>query len=230
MRIRAIGTTLLGLSVGVAGLTGLSHAESVKTQTTKAVKLANCPAPKPECATLKSPASFIATFKTTKGSFDVEVKREWAPLGADRFYSLVKIGFFKDLGFFRNVEGFVVQFGIHGAPQISSLWQNADFKDDHVKLSNTKGTLTFATRGPDTRTTQFFFNFSDKNTFLDAQKFSPFGKVVGDGMQVVEKLYNKYGQSPQQPLIQSQGNAYLKKSFPKLDYIKEVTIKSEKKS
>jgi len=178
---------------------------------------------KPEDAKEKAPAKFKAKFVTTKGDFVVEIDRTWAPNGADRFYNLVKLGFFNDVAFFRVVENFVVQFGLHGSPEVNTVWRQAQIKDDpQTKQSNTKGTLTFAKAGPDTRTTQLFVNFKD-NDRLDKMGFPPVGKVV-EGMSVIEAINKEYGESPNQGLIQTQGNAYLKSAFPKLDYIKSATI------
>ena len=144
-------------------------------------------------------------------------------LDKDRFYNLVKNGFYDDTRFFRVVPNFMVQFGINGDPAIASAWQTANLKDDPGgKQSNKKGYVTFATRGKDTRTTQVFINFKD-NGFLDAKGFTPFGEVT-TGMDVVEKITDQYGEKPNQGSIQSQGNAYLKAQFPKLDYVKKATI------
>jgi peptidyl-prolyl cis-trans isomerase A (cyclophilin A) len=176
----------------------------------------------------KAPAVYQAKFDTSKGSFVIEVHRDWAPNGADRFYNLVKNGFYNDARFFRVLEEFMAQFGINGNPDISAVWRDANIKDDPVKQSNTRGTVTFATAGPNTRTTQVFINFGD-NAGLDGQGFSPFGKVVS-GMDVVDSLYSGYGegapngQGPDQGRLQAYGNAYLQKSFPKLDYVKTATI------
>jgi peptidyl-prolyl cis-trans isomerase A (cyclophilin A) len=178
---------------------------------------------KPEAAKDKAPDKFKVKFTTTKGDFVVEVNRAWAPLGADRIYNLVKLGFFNDAGFFRVVPNFVVQFGIHGNPQVSSAWRGANIKDDPVsKQSNEKGTLTFAKGGADSRTTQIFVNYKD-NARLDKMGFPPFGKVV-QGMDVVEKINQEYGEQPQQPTLQSEGNAYLQREFPRLDYVRSATI------
>jgi peptidyl-prolyl cis-trans isomerase A (cyclophilin A) len=182
----------------------------------------------PAALSAKAPAVYQAKFDTSKGPFVIEVHREWAPQGADRFYNLVKNGFFDNARFFRVIEGFMVQFGINGDPKIAAVWRDADIKDDPVKQSNERGTITFATAGPNTRTTQVFINFAD-NAPLDGQGFSPFGKVVF-GMEVVDSLYGGYGEGapngngPDQGRIQSQGNAYLEQDFPKLDFIKTATI------
>jgi peptidyl-prolyl cis-trans isomerase A (cyclophilin A) len=182
----------------------------------------------PAALNAKAPAVYQAKFDTSKGPFVIEVHRDWAPQGADRFYNLVKNGFFDNARFFRVIEGFMVQFGINGDPKIAAVWRDADIKDDPVKQSNGRGTITFATAGPNTRTTQVFINFAD-NAPLDGQGFSPFGKVVS-GMEVVDSLYSGYGEGapngngPDQGRIQSQGNAYLEQDFPKLDFIKTATI------
>jgi peptidyl-prolyl cis-trans isomerase A (cyclophilin A) len=183
----------------------------------------------PSLATDKAPESFQVKFTTTKGDFVIEVTRDWAPNGADRFYNLVKIGYFRDVAFFRNIAGFMVQFGIHGDPAVNAKWHSANIQDDRVTQSNKPGYITYAQTGrPNSRSTQFFVNFGD-NSQLDGQRFAPFGKVV-KGMDVVESLYNGYGEGaprgrgPDQQRVQEDGNAYLKKDFPKLDYIKTATI------
>jgi peptidyl-prolyl cis-trans isomerase A (cyclophilin A) len=182
----------------------------------------------PAALTEQAPPLYKAKFDTTKGTFVVEVHRDWAPIGADRFYNLVKNGFFDEDRFFRVVEGFMVQFGINGNPQVSAQWQNADIKDDPVTQSNKPGFITFATRGPNTRTTQVFINYAD-NHGLDSQGFAPFGQVTV-GMNVVQSLYSGYGEGaprgagPSQPRMQSEGNPYLVSQFSKLDYITKATI------
>jgi peptidyl-prolyl cis-trans isomerase A (cyclophilin A) len=176
----------------------------------------------------KAPAVYQAKFDTSKGAFVIDVHRDWAPNGADRFYNLVKNGFYNDVRFFRVLDGFMAQFGINGNPNLSAVWRNASIKDDPVKQSNARGTVTFATAGPNTRTTQVFINFGD-NAGLDGQGFSPFGKVAS-GMDVVDALYGGYGEGaprgdgPDQGQVQAQGNAYLEKAYPKLDYVKTATI------
>ena len=182
----------------------------------------------PAALTEQAPVTFNANFDTSKGVFVITVHRDWAPNGADRFYNLVKNGFYDDVRFFRVIDGFMAQFGIHGTPAVASAWQNASIKDDPGKQSNKRGFVTFATRGPNTRTTQLFINFGD-NAGLDKQGFSPFGEVT-KGMDVVDKIYNGYGEGaprgkgPDQGRVQAEGNAYLAKDFPKLDYIKTATI------
>lgn len=182
----------------------------------------------PAKANEQAPDTFVVKFATSAGDFQIEVTREWSPQGADRFYNLVKNGFYNDVRFFRVVPNFVVQFGLNGDPAVSKIWSQARIDDDPVKSSNTKGAITFAMAGPNTRTTQVFINLRD-NKRLDGMGFSPFGKVT-EGMEVVEKLYGGYGdgppsgRGPNQGKITAQGNAYLKESFPELDYIKTATI------
>jgi peptidyl-prolyl cis-trans isomerase A (cyclophilin A) len=173
----------------------------------------------------KAPDKFQAKFDTSKGEFIIEVTRSWSPNGADRFYNLVKNGFFDNCRFFRVVPNFMVQFGINGDPKISAVWRAAQFKDDPANQSNKRGFITFATAGPNTRTTQLFINFKD-NSFLDSQGFTPFGKVT-KGMNAVDSINKEYEEKPNQNNIQMQGNAYLEKAFPKLDYIKSATIVPE---
>ncbi|HEU4406059.1 MAG TPA: peptidylprolyl isomerase [Polyangiaceae bacterium] len=186
----------------------------------------------PAAATERAPDTFKAKFTTTKGDFVVQVKREWSPNGADRFYNLVKMGFYNDTRFFRTIEGFMVQFGIHGDPTVTAKWKNARIPDDVQanKQSNKRGYVTFAKTGlPNSRTTQIFINYSDSNARLDASGFTPFGQVV-EGMNVVDSLYKGYGegapqgQGPDQGRLQSEGNAYLDKEFPKLDGVKRAEI------
>lgn len=174
-----------------------------------------------------APATFKVNFDTTAGPFVVTVHRDWAPNGADRFYNLVKNGFYDDCRFFRVVPNFMVQFGINGDPSVMSAWRGASLPRDPVKHGNTRGTITYAMgASPDTRTTQVFVNFAD-NSFLDKQGFAAFGEVTS-GMNVVDKIYSGYGEKPNQGSIQMEGNAYLQKEFPKLDSIKKATIEAAK--
>jgi peptidyl-prolyl cis-trans isomerase A (cyclophilin A) len=170
----------------------------------------------------KAPEVYQAKFTTTRGDVIIEVTRAWAPLGADRFYNLVRHHFFDGASFFRVVSGFVVQFGLSPNPEVSGVWEKAAIKDDPVKQSNKRGYLTFATAGANTRTTQIFINLGN-NAGLDSQGFAPFG-VVTEGMEVVDQFYRGYGEAPDQGQIQSKGKAYLDQNFPKLDSIKSATI------
>ena len=182
----------------------------------------------PAALTEEAPATYKARFDTSKGVFVIDVRREWAPVGADRFYNLVKNGFYDDNRFFRVISGFMVQFGINGNPQVSTPWRNAQIKDDPVKQSNKRGFITFATSGPNSRTTQVFINFGD-NARLDGMGFASFGQV-SSGMNVVDQLYSEYGEGapggrgPNQGRIQGEGNAYLTRDFPNLDFVRKATI------
>ena len=181
---------------------------------------------KPAALNAKAPASYTVRFTTTKGPFDVTVQRSLAPRGADRFYNLVRARFYDGVSLFRVVPGFVVQFGISGYPAVSSVWARAAIPDDPVKTSNSRGTITFANAGPDTRTTQVFVNLAN-NQFLDKQGFAPFGTVT-KGMNVVGRLYSGYGDDPTsaQGAIESEGNAFLKQQFPKLDKVLTARVVS----
>jgi peptidyl-prolyl cis-trans isomerase A (cyclophilin A) len=176
----------------------------------------------PATLTAKAPATFEVKFTTTKGDFVVQVNRAWAPIGADRFYNLVKHGYFTNAAFFRVLPGFMAQFGLSADPAVNRAWRSANLKDDPVTQSNKPGMITFATAGPNTRTTQLFINYGN-NTFLDGQGFAPFG-LVTSGMDVVSQIYSGYGESPDQGAITAQGKTYLDKSFPKLDSIKSATV------
>ncbi len=200
-------------------------AEGPKGPATASASLLN-----PSAWTARAPESYKAKFTTTKGDFVIQVTRAWAPIGADRFYNLVKSGFFNDASFFRVVPNFMVQFGMPADPKVNAAWSRVTMKDDPRKQSNAQGTVTFAHTGaPNSRGTQVFINFRD-NSFLDSQGFSPFGKVV-EGFDVVQKLYSGYGDmramggnGPDQGPIAQSGKAYLDKNFPKLDSIKSATI------
>ena len=178
----------------------------------------------PAALTAKAPEQYEATFKTTVGDFVVQVTRAWAPLGADRFYNLVKHGYFTDAAFFRVVPGFVVQFGLSANPELNKVWSKAAIKDDPVTQSNHLGYLTFATAGANTRTTQLFISLAD-NARLDSMGFAPFGQITS-GMDVVQKIFSGYGEAPDQAAITAEGKPYLDKNFPKLDRIISATITS----
>ena len=211
MRLKAKALMIIALFVAVAAGSAVAQVNMEKLMN-------------PAQLNETSPDKFQVKFDTSKGEFIVEVTRAWAPNGADRFYSLVKNGFYDNCKFFRNIEGFMVQFGINGNPKISAAMMRARIKDDPARQSNTRGYITYAMAGPDTRTTQLFINFGD-NSRLDKDGFSPFGKVT-KGMSIVESLNNQYGDKPSgaQAQIQTEGNAFLDKNFPKLDFIKTATI------
>jgi peptidyl-prolyl cis-trans isomerase A (cyclophilin A) len=184
----------------------------------------------PGLATRTAPDRYTVALETTKGTINIDVRRDWAPLGADRFYNLVRLGFFENLAFFRVLDKFVAQTGLHGSPEVNTAWRDARIADDPVKQSNTSGMVTFATSGPNSRTTQFFINTGD-NVGLDRMGFAPFGHVRE--LDVARKLYSGYGEGapsgrgPVQSRIQREGNAYLHEQFPDLDYIKSASIVAE---
>jgi peptidyl-prolyl cis-trans isomerase A (cyclophilin A) len=190
--------------------------------------LAQSPLANPAALTEQAPATYKAKFDTSKGTFVILVHRAWAPRGADRFYNLVKNGFYDNVRFFRVLDGFMAQFGINGDPALMAKWRVARIPDDPVRQSNTRGTISFATSGANTRTTQVFINFGN-NAALDRMGFAPFGKVVS-GMKVVDALYSGYGEGapqgrgPDQRRMQMEGNSYLKNNFKRLDYVKKATI------
>lgn len=186
----------------------------------------------PGAATATAPDTYTVKLQTTKGDLLVEVNRAWAPKGADRFFNLVKLGYYDDAALFRVIPGFMAQTGIHGDPKVSAAWREARIDDDPVdpaKASNKRGYLTFATSGPNSRTTQFFINFAD-NSRLDGMGFSPIGKLKDESLAVLDQINGEYGEGaprgggPSQGRIQSEGNAYLKKDFPRLDYIVKATV------
>jgi peptidyl-prolyl cis-trans isomerase A (cyclophilin A) len=172
----------------------------------------------------EGPSEYTVVFETTAGNFEIEVQRAWAKHGADRFYNLVKNGYYNGQRFFRVVSGFVVQWGMNGDPDLTEKWRKAQILDDPVKESNLRGTITFAaTNSPNSRTTQVFINLGD-NTNLDGMRFAPFGKVTGEGMDVVDKINAEYGQQADQGQILQRGNEYLEEKFPNMDYIKSARI------
>lgn len=186
--------------------------------------------PSPDEAKEQAPEKFRVKFETTKGDFVVEVNRAWSPNGADRFYNLVKIGYFKDIAVFRAIKGFMFQFGIHGDPEVSKVWSEAKIKDDpNAGQTNDFGTITFAKTGqPNSRSVQFFINLG-ANGRLDASGFTPFGKVV-EGADVLKLINTEYGEnSPEvQGRFQAEGNAFIQKKYPNIDMIKSVTLIEEK--
>jgi len=170
----------------------------------------------------QAPPTFRVVFTTSKGPFTVEVHRDWAPKGVGRFYDLIDKRFYDQNRFFRYVPDFVVQWGIQGDPQVQLKWRDNNITDDPVRQTNRRGTIAYATGGPNTRTTQLFINLKD-NPQLDQRGFAPFGEVIS-GMNVVDGLYSGYGQTPSQDQIQLHGNAYLQSNFPQLDYIESARV------
>lgn len=194
------------------------------------------PAPDPRLATPaalteRAPDTFTVWMDTTKGPIVIDVTRAWAPNGADRFYNLVKAGYYTDVAFFRVIEGFMAQVGLHGDPAMNTAWRASGIQDDPVVGTNTRGMVTFAqTAMPNSRSTQFFINFGD-NSRLDGMRFAPFGRVRD--MATVDRLHAGYGegapggQGPEQGRIQSEGNTYLRRDFPNLDYIRWARVVAE---
>ena len=178
----------------------------------------------PSKLTATAPDVFDVTMATSKGKVVIRVHRDWAPIGSDRFYNLATNGYFDQARFFRVVPNFIVQFGLNADPELNAVWRPAKINDDPVKESNRKGTVTFATSGPNTRTTQIFVNFKN-NASLDNQGFAPFGEVT-EGMDIVLALTSEYGQNPNQGMIHQHGNSYLTKQFPNLDYIETTEVKA----
>src|SRR5262245_25460324 len=208
MRLQAIAGAA---SVAAAALAGVAILSAQSPALDKAAKLRN-----PKALTETAPATYRVNVDSSKGTFIIQVTRDWAPLGADRFYNLVKNGFYDDARFFRVVPNFMVQFGMNANPAVTSAWRSATLKDDPVKQSNKTGYVTFAkTSAPNSRGTQVFINYKD-NGFLDSQGFAPFGQVIS-GMDVVTKINAEYAEKPDQGEITSSGNAYLMKNFPRLD-------------
>ncbi len=229
MRVSVIRSIIIVLAAAVAATT-LAGDPGVDRNTSALLK--------PSAATETAPDVFTVKFVTTAGDFLVEVHRQWAPIGADRFFNLVKMGYYDDTAFFRVVRKprpFMAQVGFNGDPKVNAAWRSAPIKDDPVKQPNKRGYVTFAkTNRPNSRTTQFFINYTN-NSYLDGHGFAPFGKVV-EGMDVVDSLYSGYGEGapqgngPNQARIASEGNAYLKAEFPKLDYILTATVVESGKS
>jgi len=221
--MRTITSTLFAVLLAAASLWGQAAgaakppAHKATTSTASRPSLLN-----PSSLNRRAPDVFKARFTTTKGDFVVEVTRAWAPLGADRFYNLVRNHFYDNAGIFRVVPGFVTQFGIPAKPEIGKAWVDAKIPDDPVSQSNLTGTITFATAGPNTRTTQVFINLVD-NARLDGMGFAPFGKVV-EGFDAVGKFYNGYGDGMDQQRLTNEGKAFLDKNYPLLDSIKTAVI------
>ncbi len=208
--------------------TAKAEPETKPTEKAEEPAKAGNPLMDPSSLNAQAPATFKAKFETTKGDIVIQFNREWAPLGVDRVFNLIGNGYYDNARFYRVLTGFMAQFGMHADPKINAAWQGARFKDDPVTQSNTRGMVTFATGGPNTRTTQLFINYGN-NAGLDKQGFSPIGEVI-EGMEAADALYAAYGEGaprgsgPSQQIIAQRGNAYLEADFPKLDYIKKASI------
>jgi peptidyl-prolyl cis-trans isomerase A (cyclophilin A) len=238
MRIaHALAILALGCTLGCPSPGPTATADAKAQKAPAAAKTGDSPAGPanpalldPTLAKETAPDSYRVQLDTTKGKVVIEVRREWSPEGADRFYNLVKIGFFDDVAFFRAIDGFMVQFGLSGDPAVQQAWNAHSIPDDPAAgHSNKRGYITFAKKGnPNSRTTQVFINYKD-NAPLDAMGFTPFGEVV-EGMEVIDNLYKGYGEGapkgkgPDQMRLQSEGNAYLQRDFPELDYVKKAAI------
>ncbi|HNR29663.1 MAG TPA: peptidylprolyl isomerase [Candidatus Hydrogenedentes bacterium] len=170
----------------------------------------------------EAPDMFRVKFECTNGTVVIECHKKWAPLGAQRFYELVRKQFFDGAAFFRVVPGFVVQFGMPADPRVGAQWVGSEFPDDPVLETNGPGTVSFASRGENTRTTQVFINLG-QNARLDGMGFAPFGKVI-EGMDVVKAINAEYGERPDQGRIRTEGASYLKANFPRLDFIERATL------
>jgi peptidyl-prolyl cis-trans isomerase A (cyclophilin A) len=236
----AKAATTAAPAVGKTAAPAAAKAAAPAKAATGAKPAATTAAPKPAAAkpdllnpatlNARAPESFQVRFNTTKGVFLVEVTRAWAPNGADRFYNLVRGGFFNDAAFFRVIGGFMAQFGISARPEVSRIWGERRIPDDPVRQSNTRGMVTFAQTGqPNSRSTQLFINFGN-NSFLDQpatcrcpQGFMPFGRVI-EGMEVVDSIYAGYGEQPEQGRITDEGKAYLDRNFPRLDRTLTATL------
>jgi peptidyl-prolyl cis-trans isomerase A (cyclophilin A) len=246
MKMLKFGKMLMQVSIAMALAVSIAAAQS-QTAAKPPAKPAPKPAAKPAATQhpaaaaydhallnpallhARAPAEYDVKMTTTKGDVIIHVTRAWAPLGADRVYNLVAHHYFDNASFFRVIKGFMVQFGLSAYPAVNNAWSNADIKDDPKNSqSNVRGFVTFATAGPNTRTTQVFINFAD-NSQLDSQGFVPFGQVT-QGMDVVDQIYSVYGEGapdghgPSQEAVATKGRPYLDANFPKLDHIVTATI------
>lgn len=235
MNTRTTLAAVITVAAVMLALTSTAHAdEKVQAATTDTsaptTQVAANPALlDPALAVERAPDAFRVKLETTKGDVVILVNRSWAPKGADRFYNLVKIGYYENVAFYRVIKGFMAQCGFHGDPAITAAWSRERITDDPILQANTRGMVTFAMSGPDTRTTQFFVNYADNSYLKEHGPFAPFGKIIS-GMDVIDSFYGGYGEGaprgrgPSQSQIAGKGNAYLEQSFPKLDYINRATI------
>lgn len=232
--LRSLSGIAAGISLTALAVVAVAQGTAPAQKPAGTAKPAGSTAPydrallSPGTLVAKAPETFDVKFVTTEGEFVIHVTRDWAPLGADRFYNLVKHHYFDGVAFYRVIGGFMAQFGLSPYPEVTRAWSRASIKDDPVRQSNTRGKITFATAGPNTRTTELFISFIN-NSRLDRDGFAPFGEV-SSGMDVVDKLYSGYGETspsgrgPDVDKITVQGKAYLEKDFPKLTIIKSTTL------
>jgi cyclophilin family peptidyl-prolyl cis-trans isomerase len=215
---RVLGRLWLAAAGLLLACAGLARADSARV-------------PQPAAAAAPSPDRFQVRLETTKGDIVIDVHRDWAPRGTDRFYQLVRAGYYDDVAFSRVIAGQWAQFGINGDPRVSNEWRTRTIPDDPFKESNVRGTVAFAFAVPNGRTTQVFINLRDNRVTHDKEPFVPFGRVLEGGMEVADRLYSGYGESAgsgirsgkQGPLFEG-GNAYLRKMFPLLDYIRRARV------
>jgi peptidyl-prolyl cis-trans isomerase A (cyclophilin A) len=230
MHLKSCAQLLAALTLSIPAVAQTPAATPKPKSTTTAAKPAAATYDhallKPALLKAQAPDTYQVKFDTTRGEFTITVTRAWAPLGADRFYNLVKHHYFDNARFFRVLPNFVVQFGLNANPAVNAAWEKATIKDDPHSQSNKPGTLVFATAGANTRTTQLFINLKDNGSSLDSQGFTPFGQVDGDGMKVVEMLYDQYGESAgmDQENISKGGEKFLATHWPKLDTIKSAIL------
>jgi peptidyl-prolyl cis-trans isomerase A (cyclophilin A) len=210
--------------VAAAALAGCGGASDAGEDTT----VTRSPLLQPRNFAETAPERFRVTLETSEGDVVIDVHRAWAPLGADRFYSLVRGGFFDDTRVYRVVDGFMAQFGLNGDPYVNQAWKSEFLVDDPVVESNTRGRVAFAKGGRHTRTTEVFISYKD-NSALDDEGFAPFGEVV-EGMDVVDAFYADYGDGPPrgdgpyQAMVEARGNDYLDADFPELTRIERATV------
>ena len=230
MALRALLPLTLAALVGCGGGDGSADGDGESTEAADSGDGLNPILYYPDRLVERAPETFRVRFETTKGEFIVKVNRFWAPNGADRFYNLVKYGYYNGVYFYRVMAGFMAQFGMHGEPQVQVRWERAKIDDDPVVVSNTRGTLTYAkTNQRNSRTTQLFINYRD-NSRLDADGFAPVGRVI-EGMEVVDQLHagygdiaNRGGNGPDTRNMNFEGNKYLEENFPDMDHIVSATL------
>jgi cyclophilin family peptidyl-prolyl cis-trans isomerase len=224
--MRRAPIALLTAALTVSAACGPRESASTDGATTDSVA-ATASIPGPQATLPRAPDRYRVRVETTKGVFVIAVDRALAPHGADRFFELVSNGFFRDVAFYRMVPGFIAQFGMHGTPSVHDQWRDATIADDPMRTGNVKGTVAFAANGPNSRSTQLFISLEDNRRKLDGQKvFAPIGRVE-EGMDVVEHLNMEYGEEPNYVRIARQGNTYLARWFPALDYIKSATVMTD---